>query len=368
MSETGEDLGVRKARHLEICIANDHYAVEGGTTGFEGLRFLHRSIPDLDAEHVSTATEFLGIPVRAPLLISSMTGGSAEAYRANQDLARAAELMGLPVGMGSIRILFRKPEVFEHFQLKKLAPSVPVMANIGAVQLRDGDDGQLIELIKRLEVDGLAIHLNPGQELFQHDGDRDFRNVLASIARFAGQSPVPVIVKETGCGIAPSDMKRLFESGAAYVNVAGSGGTNWMSVEKYRLDQDDPLYSDSFTDWGNPTAITLSAARHILPSDIMSRVIASGGLRTGVDLAKAIALGASLGGFALPLIRAVARGGVEAVQMTLEQILTEFRTAMVLAGAENLEALRRCRLLETMAFRHEVGEMIQADAPGTDQT
>ncbi|WP_455382369.1 alpha-hydroxy-acid oxidizing protein, partial [Salinispira pacifica] len=256
---SGEDLGVRKARHLEICVDKDNFTVEFGSAGFEGVKLVHRSLPEISEREVDTGVDFLGTRVRLPLFISSMTGGSDAAYQVNKELAAAAQMAGVPVGMGSIRILFRKPDVITHFQLKKLAPDVPVVANIGAVQVRDVAAETIIELAKRLEVQGIAVHLNPAQELFQPEGDRDFRGILAAVARFCERSPLPIIVKETGAGIRPDEVKLLLDAGAAYVNVAGGGGTNWVTVEAYRLEGEEESAAREFDDWGTPTALILAS-------------------------------------------------------------------------------------------------------------
>ena len=178
-------IGDRKAQHLEICSDDAQYQVEGGTTGLDGVRFIHHSLPEVNEDEIRTEIDFLGSRVTLPLFISSMTGGSAKSYQVNKLLAEVAERVGIPVGMGSIRILFRKPEVIDHFRLKEHAPDVPIFANIGGVQLIDGDNTQLIDLVHELSVDGLAVHLNPGQELAQPEGDRACRGVLDT-ARLRG--------------------------------------------------------------------------------------------------------------------------------------------------------------------------------------
>ncbi len=328
------DLGERKAAHLDICVGADRYSVETGSTLLDRVRLAHTAIPEVSYDTVDMRTEFLGYTVSMPLLISSMTGGSAGGYSANKELAVAAQKAGVPVGMGSIRILFRKPEVADHFRLKDYAPDVPVLANIGGVQTRELDHGELFRWIQELGVDGLAVHLNPGQELSQEDGDRDFRGVLDAIRRLCDSCPVPVIVKETGFGIGPHDAGRLIDAGASYINVAGSGGTNWIQVERYRLP--DPLaeIAGEFEDWGTPTGILVkSLAERRIPT------IASGGLRSGMDLAKCIALGAKLGGFALPLIREVSSGGSNAVVERINRYRDVLRTVMVLTGSRTLAEL-----------------------------
>jgi isopentenyl-diphosphate Delta-isomerase len=350
------DLSTRKAQHLEICVGEGEYGVESGTTGFEHLSFVHRALPEIAMEEVDTGVDFLGYRSRLPLFISSMTGGSAEGYQVNKQLAQAAQEAGIPVGMGSIRILFRKPEVLDHFRLKEVAPDVPVFANIGAVQLRDMDHAEIIEMVERLEVDALAVHLNPGQELFQPDGDRDFRGVLDGISRFRDRLRIPMLVKETGFGIAPSLIRELLNRGADYVNVAGSGGTNWVRVESHRLPEDTRDAAEEFNAWGLPTAVVLAALE-----GNTDRVLASGGLRSGLDLAKATALGARLSGFALPLVRTVTERGVEGVLSYIQRLETVLRNVMMLTGSRTLQDLRQRQLMRTRSFADSVAELQRAD-------
>ncbi len=352
-----QDFGARKAKHLEICVESSRFEVETGATGFDQVRLVHTSLPELSLDEVDTSVEFLGRRVALPVLISSMTGGSSEGFRANKDLARAAQQLQVPVGMGSIRVLFSHPEVFEHFHLKKLAPDVPVMANIGGVQVRDLDHRKLIEMLKRLEVEALVIHLNPGQELFQPEGDRDFRGVIDAIRALCDLSPLPLIAKETGFGIRPSDIQRLLDAGVEWVNVAGSGGTNWVKVESYRLDPAMRTCAEEFDQWGLGTALILAAAQEFRGS-----LIASGGVRDGLDVAKSIALGAGMAGIALPFIRAVHRAGVDGVIEFTERLTRVLRTAMLLSGARNVAQLQQTPTMWSPAFRAAVLELRAAES------
>jgi len=351
----------RKAQHLEICVNELEYDVEFGTAGFEHVRLVHRSLPEISELDLDTRTEFIDTSIPIPLFISSMTGGSESGYQVNKNLAIAAQKTGVPVGMGSIRILFEKPEVLPHFQLKKLAPDVPVFANLGSAQIRDLDSALVAELVKRLEVQALAIHLNPGQELFQPGGERDFSGTMTAIARFCETLPVPVIVKETGFGIGPDEVRWLLEAGAAAVDVAGAGGTNWIAVESYRLDPEELEAAREFDDWGIPTALILAALDLRNRGASMSgRILASGGLRSGMDLVKSIALGASASGFALPFVRAVSAEGADGVVRLIRRFERVLRTAMVLTGSRNLAALRASPLLLDAAFEHQVQSLQKA--------
>ncbi len=394
---SAQGMSTRKTQHLDIC-RDQKRTVEGGNSRFSEVRLLHHALSEVDAKTIDTSCEFLGYKVAVPLFISSMTGGSDSGYGVNKQLAKLAQEFRIPVGMGSIRILFRKPEVFEHFTLKNLAADVPVVANLGAVQIRDMVHGQIIEMLKRLEVDALAIHLNPGQELFQNEGDRDFHGIFDAIRRFCANCPLPVIVKETGCGIAPHEAIKLLKIGVRYVNIAGSGGTNWISVEKERyLEEQNQIAqvmaANEFADWGNPTALVLAVLRqledkgripgstvpqplHLLLDEarekakgrhkssvavpatydgmLSGRILASGGIRTGMDAVKALVLGARMVGTALPIVRALHSGGMEAAQNYLHSLVYALRSAMVLQGCRNLSDLRKAAYFLSPSLSHEV--------------
>jgi isopentenyl-diphosphate delta-isomerase type 2 len=221
--------------------------------------------------------------------------------------------------------------------------------------VRDRPQDEIFEWLRRLEVQALVVHLNPGQELFQPEGDRDFRGLRRAIARLCEHSPVPVIVKETGFGILPSAVRELLDAGAAFVDLAGAGGTNWIRVEAYRLEGEERAAAEEFADWGLPTAVLLGALRG------NERVLASGGLRSGLDAAKAVALGARLAGLALPFARAVAAGGAEAVIALVRRLELSFRAAMLLTGSRTLEDLRRGVLWEEPAFTAAVQSLQAAD-------
>jgi isopentenyl-diphosphate delta-isomerase len=344
----------RKADHLRICLRKRRYTVETGSTWLDEIRLVHRSLPEMNAADIDTTVMFLGRPISMPIFISSMTGGSAGGFRANKNLAQVAQEAGIPVGLGSIRILFRNPEVIEHFLLRPLAPDVPIFANIGGVQLRTDNFEPLVELIKRLEVDGLAVHLNVGQELVQPEGDSSFFGVLNGIERLCEACPVPVIAKETGFGINPAEAKSLLAAGVQYVDVAGRGGTNWAKVEAYRLPKESRGVANELESWGTPTALLLAATRAFDGS-----ILASGGIRSGMDVAKSIALGAVAAGLALPFIRAVARGGVEAGVAVAERIRDVLHTAMLLTGSRTVADLRSAQVLESMEFAHAVSQLKQ---------
>jgi isopentenyl-diphosphate delta-isomerase type 2 len=347
----------RKESHIVICTEPERFSVEGPGAGFEALHFIPEALPEMSEGDIDTTLTFLDHPVSLPIFISCMTGGSEKGIVANEELARAAQRAGIAVGMGSIRVLFEKPEVFSHFHLKPLAPDVPVMANLGAVQLRDLDHPSVFEMLKRLEVQGLVVHLNAAQELFQGEGDRDFTRLHETIARFCRACPVPVIVKETGFGIRPKIIKRLFEAGAAYVDVAGAGGTNWVAVESYRLSAGLSKVARQFDGWGIPTALLLAAV-----PEGPKGLLASGGLRTGLDVAKALALGAELAGLALPFIRAASSGGSDAVIEAVKGLEKGLRSVMLLTGSPNLRSLKEAGLWMEPSFSQAVAAFRTAES------
>ena len=277
---------------------------------------------------------------------------------ANKALVAAAQMLGIPVGLGSIRVLTRTPDLFAHFHLKLLAPDVPVIANIGAVQVRDGDIGALLALLERLEVQALAVHLNPGQELFQPGGDRDFRGLKEAIARLRERCRLPLIVKETGFGITPTHVRDLFKAGAAYVDLAGGGGTNWISVESYRLPEEERAVALEFADWGLPTALLLASF-----GGSVGHLLASGGIRTGMDAAKALAMGADLAGFALPVIREATRGGAEAVVSFFRRLERTLRTVMLLTASRTVQDLRKGRTWSEPGFTAALESFRKSSAP-----
>lgn len=352
------EISGRKAKHIEVC-TDPAYDPEGGSALFEHLSFRHRALPEIGWDELKTETEFLGRRVRLPLFISCMTGGSDSSYAINKDLARAAQSVGIPVGMGSIRILFRKPECFPDFHLRPLAPDVPIFSNLGAQQLveeRLRDDYRTLnEWNKRLEVDAQVVHLNPGQELYQDDGDRDFRGIKDTLEDFIARSPRPVIVKETGFGLAPDEVDWLLKVGAAHVDLAGAGGTNWLTVEAYRLDEAGYESGEAMREWGWPTALLMAAVGHR-----KGRILASGGLRSGLDLAKALALGAHAGGFALPVVRAAKDGGADAVVALLKGYEKALKTTMMLTSSRTLGDLRKAPLDASREFEYRLKRLKKA--------
>lgn len=332
----------RKAEHIRICLEEEVAGV-GITSGFERYRFAHEALPELDFSDVRTDTSFLGRALRVPLLISSMTGGTAEAGAINLLLAEAAEARGWAIGLGSMRAAIEDESLAPTFRVRRAAPTIPIVANLGAVQLLYGyGAAECVRAVELAEADGLVLHLNAMQELFQPEGDTNFAGLLRRIEAVCRELPVPVGVKEVGMGIDGKTAARLREAGVAFIDVAGAGGTNWIRVEAHR--RADPIRraaAAAFADWGTPTADCIVSVRKRLPEAL---VIASGGLASGVDAAKAVALGADLAGFGRSLLAGAAQGDplhrLEAVHAQLARIEFELRAAMFGAGAGSLHELR----------------------------
>jgi isopentenyl-diphosphate delta-isomerase len=327
----------RKADHIRINLEED-VSFPNLTTGFEYFRFVHQALPELDLDDVDTTVTIFGKQLRAPLLISSMTGGTEEAERINMRLAEAAEASGIAMGLGSQRVALEAPDQARSFQVRRVAPNILLFANLGAAQLNKGytaDD--CLRAVEMVEADALILHLNPLQEAVQADGDVHWAGLAKKIEAVCRALPVPVVAKEVGWGISMQTAQLLADAGVAAIDVAGSGGTSWSQVEYHRTD--DPLLrrlARTFADWGIPTAESLLTVSELLPDVTL---FASGGLRTGIDVAKAIALGADLAGLASPFLKAATQS-TAAVIDEINALATELRVAMFVSGAGDLTALR----------------------------
>jgi isopentenyl-diphosphate delta-isomerase len=330
-----ESISDRKRSHLDVC---EQGAVEyaGKTTLLEEVDLVHDALPELAVDEVDVAVELLGKRLRAPLLITGMTGGTAEASEINRDLAQVAEEYGIAFGLGSQRAMQRRPELAYTFEIRALAPTTLVLANLGIVQATELATVDVARLVEQVGADALCVHLNPAQELIQPGGDRDFRGGIATIERLVRDLGVPVVVKETGCGISRAVAARLRAVGVSFVDVSGAGGTSWVKVEAIRADAPGQALGQVFADWGIPTAAAVLGAR-----SLGLDCVASGGIRTGLDVAKVIALGARVAGVALPVFRAYREGGLAGARRFMERLTTELRTAMVLTGSRNIDALGR---------------------------
>lgn len=332
----------RKADHIRINLEED--VRSGLTTGLEHYFFTHRALPEMNLEEVDLSLTLLGRQLQAPLLISSMTGGTAEATAINRTLAQAAQQARIAMGLGSQRAAIENPELATTFQVRKVAPDVLLFANLGAVQLNYGYGLEHCQLaVDMIEADALILHFNPLQEAVQPEGETRFAGLLKKIEAICHALPVPVIAKEVGWGFAEADILRLAQAGVAAIDVAGAGGTSWSQVEKHRArDENQTHLAAAFADWGIPTAGAILNVRRVAPQLL---VFASGGLRSGVDIAKCLALGASLGGMASPFLKAASHSLEKTIE-TIAGIRRELQVCMFAAGVGSLEELRRIELIK----------------------
>ncbi len=331
----------RKADHIRVNLEKD---VDSGLiAGFEHLHFEHNALPEIDLDDIDLAQDFLGKTLAAPLLISSMTGGTAQASEINRNLAIAAQEAGIAMGLGSQRVAIEDPSLSDTFNMRDVAPDALMFANLGAVQLNYGYGAEEAQrAIDMIEADALVLHLNALQEAVQPEGDTKFGSLLSKIEVLVAFVSVPVIAKEVGWGISGRVAKRLVEAGVAIVDVAGAGGTSWSQVEMHRAAEEKQAdLAARFVDWGIPTAEAVRQVRAALP-DIP--VIASGGLRSGLDIAKSIALGAQLGGMAGPFLRAAVESS-EAVTDLIHQTVRELRVCMFATGSRDLKSLGATKLI-----------------------
>jgi isopentenyl-diphosphate delta-isomerase len=338
----------RKIDHIQISLTKDVQAAQK-KTGFEEVELVHNALPEIDLKDVETATEIFGRRLNAPIIIAGMTGGHPIAKRINAALAKVAQRMRIGMGVGSQRAAIEDPSLTETFSItRKLAPDILIIANIGAPQLAKGyGPREARKAVEMIEADALAVHLNPLQEAVQPEGETYTRGVLGKIKDIADNLDVPVIAKETGCGIAYEEACKLAEMHVGGVDVGGAGGTSWSAVEAYReLAQVENKAEESplgfiFRDWGIPTAVSIveTSATNKLT------VIGTGGVRTGIDVAKAIALGAHSAGMALPFLKPAYTGDDESLKSMVIRTVRELRTAMYLTGSTDLDTLRRTNLV-----------------------
>ncbi len=349
----------RKDAHLRINLAED--VSSDMPTGLDEFHFRHLALPEIDLADVRLGTDFLDWRLAAPFLISCMTGGTEAAGPINRTLAVVAQHHGFGLGLGSGRVLLEQPELLPTFDVRDVAPDVPLLANLGAVQLNRGvtvDDAR--RLVDMLRADALVLHLNPLQESLQPSGDVEFGRLLERIETLCGTLGVPVIAKEVGFGISEADAVRLAEAGVHAIDVAGAGGTSWSEVERHRLSGPLQNVAAAFRGWGTPTAESLVQVRGRLPR---LPLIASGGIRNGMQAAVAMALGADLVGVAGPMLRAASRGQAAAGDLAVELVET-LRRVMFCTGATNLGALRQVPLARDGRFRSEAVEFELQTGPG----
>jgi isopentenyl-diphosphate Delta-isomerase len=333
----------RKLDHIRIVLGED-VGAKGITAGFAQLRFRHQALPELDLRAIDTRTTAFGKQLQAPLLISSMTGGANQAMHINLHLAEAAEALGVAMGVGSQRAALARGTLSNTYQVRKVAPRTLLLANIGAVQLNYGFGvDECRRAVDMIEADALILHLNALQEAVQPEGNTNFAGLLGKIEAVCRGVEVPVIVKEVGNGIGADVARRLVDAGVSAIDVAGAGGTSWSEVERFRhTEERGKRVAAVFAGWGIPTTQAIVEVRAALPDVFL---IGSGGIRSGLDVAKAIALGANIAGSAAPhLVSAVGEQGSSGVVEGLQAFIDELRITMFCVGAGDLVALRRTPL------------------------
>jgi isopentenyl-diphosphate delta-isomerase len=335
-------IGSRKSDHIRINLEKN--VQSGLSTGLENYRFIHRAVPEINLKEIDTSLILFNKHLNLPILISSMTGGTDEASRINSNIAVAAQETGIAMGVGSQRIAIMQPELSKSFQVRSMAPDILLLANLGAIQLNYGFG--LIECeraVDMIEADALVLHFNGIQEAIQEDGETQFAGLLNKVEKICKKLSVPVIAKEVGWGFSKQDIIMLVEAGVSSIDVAGAGGTSWSQVEMYRSDN---LYqrklAEAFSNWGIPTSEAIQNAIQVAP---FLPIIASGGLRSGIDIAKCIALGASLGGMAGPFLQAAAQSVDETIKM-INLIKNEITICLFATGSNKLEQLRQDKLVK----------------------
>jgi isopentenyl-diphosphate delta-isomerase len=356
--DTRQFTSSRKLDHLRICAEKD---VESGDAGFGDIRFVHNALPECDMRSIDLRARFLGRTFASPLFISAMTGGHPGTTEVNARLARAAEHFGIGMGVGSQRAALENPELSDTFAIvREEAPTAFIVANLGIVQLRDHGSEWAIRAADMVRADAIAIHLNFLQESIQPEGDHNASGCLSALEELCLAVNIPVIVKETGCGISADTAKRCWSAGAKAIDIGGWGGTSWAAVESVRAEESGSVKNrelktlgESFASWGIPTVVSLA---EVLATG--GPVIASGGIRSGIDIAKGCALGADLCGMALPLLKPAMESD-QSLFGVIAAIHQELNATMFLTGSEKIADLRKVRMFITGRTR----QMIEKDNP-----
>jgi isopentenyl-diphosphate Delta-isomerase len=329
------DIGQRKRDHIDLC-ATGPVGFRDRTTLLECVKLIHDALPELSLDEVDTSVTVLGKTLKAPILIAAMTGGTSEAAEINHVLAEVAEQRGYGFGLGSQRAMHRRSEVSWTYTVREKAPTTLVLGNVGMVQAREMTTADLRALASGVGADALCVHLNPAMELVQPGGDRDFRGGASLLKRLVEELGIPVIAKETGNGISLAAAKKIHAAGVRHVDVSGAGGTSWVGVETLRAEGGARRLGEAIWDWGVPTGASVTYCERVG----FDTIIATGGISSGSDVARALALGASACGIARPTLKALREGGREGVHQFLDDVERELRALMLLTGSRNVAALR----------------------------
>ncbi len=326
------DISARKADHLDLC-ASDEVAFQAKSTLLEQVQLVHDALPELAVADIDLSTPFVGTTLRAPIVIAAMTGGVDRAEQINRDLASVAEELGIAFGFGSMRPLLQHG-IADGYQVRDVAPTATLLGNIGVVQARDASTQALADMVGTTGCNALCVHLNPAMEVIQPEGDDDFRGGLDTLQRLVEELDVPVIAKETGCGLSRGVGQRLVQRGVRWVDVSGAGGTSWVAVETLRARARTKRLGELYWDWGIPTAASVAQL-----SGLGLGIVATGGVRHGLDIARAIALGATAGGMARNLLMAWNEGGRDGALAAGQELVHEIRVACLLTGSATPAAL-----------------------------
>ncbi|MBN2092411.1 type 2 isopentenyl-diphosphate Delta-isomerase [candidate division KSB1 bacterium] len=327
-------IAIRKEEHVTICLNKDVNFREK-TAGFEKIQLAHSALPEINFQAIDTTVQFLGKTLSFPLMISGMTGGFQGARQFNHQLAEVCQARRIALGLGSIRQAIKNPDFLDSYQIMaRVAPDIPIIGNIGAAQvIAENQRNEILRLVDKIKMDALAVHLNPLQEILQPEGDHNFEGVLPGIEKLISLLPIPVMVKETGAGISGAVARRLHQVGVNIIDVSGAGGTSWAAVEYYR--SSEPEIAASFWDWGIPTVDCLFELKSL---DGVQK-IASGGVRNGLDIAKACVLNATLAGAAQPFLKELIFKGPEYLDSLILSWQKEFQIVMFLTGCKKTSAL-----------------------------
>lgn len=337
----------RKKDHIDICLNKD-VQFDKFSAGFEKYHFIHQALPEINFNEINLETEILGKKVSAPIFVSSMTGGLEQGKTINTNLAKACQKLNIPMGMGSQRIIIEKPQAVFSFMIRDVAPDILLFGNVGAVQLNYGfDEKELNYLVESIGANALFLHLNPLQEAIQPEGDTNFTNLIEKITNISDVFKYPIFIKETGCGISEDLAEKLSKTNISGIDVSGGGGTSWALIEGFRAK--NPMQArlgEVFRNWGIPTAESLI---HVKNKASNKTIFASGGIRSGIDIAKAIVLGADAVGIAQPLLASAIESN-EAVELKLMEYIEELKITMFCLGVKSINELKNSKHLIKSIF------------------